>query len=144
MRLLKLPRDVKSSKHRDHHLTIGPPAASKAQSQSVPPPGRSRDRSIPSKESEDLSVRRAGITDGVYSCFAVTGIQGSSVVLTCLRWSRYPSQLESCTGCRRITGRSKSVSRGITRICVVTVFTNIYWRWVDRTENLPFGSAGLL
>ena len=58
-----------------------------------------------------------------------------------LRW--YPShwQLESCTGCRRI--RSKSVSRGITRICAVTV-TNIYWRWANRTENLPFGSAGLL
>ena len=73
-------------------------------------------------------------------CFAEMGIQGSSVVLTCLRW--YPSQLESCTGCRRI--RSKSVSRGITRICAVTVFTNIYWRWANRTENLPFGSAGLL
>ena len=73
-------------------------------------------------------------------CFAVTGIQGSSVVLTCSRW--YPSQLESCTGCRRI--RSKLVSRGITRICAVTVLTNIYWRWANRTENLPFGSVGLL
>ena len=67
-------------------------------------------------------------------CFTVTGIQGSSVILVVNR--------ESCTGCRRI--RSRTASRGITRICAVTVFTNIYWRWANRTENLPFGSVGLL
>ena len=71
-------------------------------------------------------------------CFAVTATQGSSVVLTCFAGIRV--NRESCTGCRRI--RSKTC--GITRICAVTVFTNIYWRLANRTENLPFGSVGLL
>ena len=49
---------------------------------------------------------------------------------------------ESCPGCRRI--RSKIASRGITRICAVTEFNNIYRGWANRTVNLPFGSVCLL
>ena len=78
--------------------------------------------------------------DPYEGCFAATGIQGSSVVLTCLRW--YPSQPGVITGYQRIL--SKIASRGITWICTVTVFTNIYWRWANHTEKLPFRSVGLL
>ena len=71
-------------------------------------------------------------------CFAVLGL----LTLAAGIRVNQDSVQESCTGCRRI--RSKTASRGITRICAVTVFTHMYRRWANRTENLPFGSAGLL
>ena len=36
------------------------------------------------------------------------------------------------------------VSCGIIRIYTVTVFANLYWPWVNRTQNPPFGPVGLL
>ena len=83
---------------------------------------------------------RVGVEVGGVGGFTVTGIQVSSTVLTCLRW--YPSQPGVVHRLSAI--RSKIVSRGITRMCAVTVFTNMYWRWANRAENLLLGSVGLL
>ena len=63
-----------------------------------------------------------------------------------LAYARIRFNRESCTGCRRIRSMiaSRGCNSGITRICTVTEFTNRYWMWANRTENLPFESVGLL
>ena len=75
---------------------------------------------------------------GVFRCDGNSRFECSTYLLTLVSES---TRRESCTG--RIRSKIASLSRGITRICAVTEFTNTYWRWANRNENLPFGSFGI-